>query len=196
MSLFHHHNQEKRPPEVIIFLRFLSHYLYTRIYRYFSRFEFVKDKIVDLLYKQRGKYARPFLHGAMIALLFAGVTLGPIILERVNAQTPAPDTLPSGVLTSAVGSDQALTTAQAQDVSQYRGGEIIEHTVANGETVASIAALYNLKPTTIIWLNKLDETNPVIKPGQTLKIFASRWRPAQSCSRRNNLHNRKAVWFG
>lgn len=171
MSISSLQRRDKKPSELHLFFRFLRRYGYSRIYKYFSRFEFVKDGVVDLLYKHRGKYARPFLHGMMIALLFAGITLGPIILEHVNAESPVADTLPSGVLTAAVENDQALTTQQAQEVSDFRGGEVIEHEVKDGETVSSIAALYNLKPSTIIWLNKLDEKNPKIKPGQKLQIL-------------------------
>lgn len=44
------------------FLRFARGYTRNRFYVQFSRFEVVKDVLVDLLYKRRGKYARPFIH--------------------------------------------------------------------------------------------------------------------------------------
>jgi murein DD-endopeptidase MepM/ murein hydrolase activator NlpD len=106
-----------------------------------------------------------------MALLFLGVTFGPVVLRQVDAGEVAPDVLPSGVLTSATEYGQVMTTIQGKEVAEYRGGEVIEHEVKDGETVASIAELYNLQANTIIWLNNLDEKKPVIKPGQKLKIL-------------------------
>ncbi|HKY74107.1 MAG TPA: peptidoglycan DD-metalloendopeptidase family protein, partial [Patescibacteria group bacterium] len=63
------------------------------------------------------------------------------------------------------------TTTQGKEVAEYRGGEIIEHEVKDGETVASIAKLYGLQVSTVVWLNGLNEGKPVIKIGQKLKIL-------------------------
>lgn len=157
--------------EIRAFFRSFRSYLHVRLYKNFSRFETGKDFLVDILYKRRGKYARPFLHAGMMMLLFVGATFGPIILKKASAADEAPDVLPSGVLTSATDYSQAMTTTQGKEVAEFRGGEIIEHEVKQGETVAAIAQLYNLQPNTVIWLNSLDEKRPVIKPGQKLKIL-------------------------
>ena len=153
------------------FLKFFQKYLKKRFYIHFLRFEVVKDVVVDLLYKKRGKYARPFLHAGMMSMLFVGITVGPIILKEVSAEETITDALPSGVLTSATEYGQSMTTTQGKEVLEYRGGEVIEHEVKEGETVASIAELYNLKATTVIWLNDLNEKKPIIKPGQRIKIL-------------------------
>jgi len=157
--------------EVGAFFRALGKYTKKRLYILFTQFEKLKDVIVDLLYKKRGKYTRPFLHVGMTAIIFICVTLGPKILERVQAEEVPPDTLPSGVMLSATDYGGALTTTQGKEVAEYRGGEIIEHEVKDGDTVASIAQLYNLQPSTVIWLNDLDEKKPIIKPGQKLRIL-------------------------
>lgn len=164
-------NQWNEWSEVKAFFSTLGSYLRVRLYTHFSKFEVVKDVIVDLLYKRRGKYARPFLHGGMMMLLFIGITFGPVVLKRVDAEYHAPDVLPSGVLTSVTDYGQGMTTIQGKEVTEFRGGEVIEHEVKQGETVASIAQLYNLKPATILWLNTLDEKKPLIKEGQKLKIL-------------------------
>jgi len=158
--------------EIRLFFSVFRRYLRLRLYAHFSKFERAKDVCVDLLYKRRGKYTRPFLHVGMMVLLFIGATFGPMILKKASASnTEVPDILPSGVLTSATESSQNLTTTQGKEVAQFRGGEVIEHEVKDGETVASIAQLYNLKPNTVIWLNNVDEKKPVIKIGQRIKIL-------------------------
>lgn len=157
--------------EIKVFFSTLSSYLRVRLYAHFSRFEVAKDVIVDLLYKRRGKYARPFLHGGMMLLMFFGITFGPVVLKKVDAENQVPDVLPSGVLTSVTDYGQGMTTIQGKEVIEFRGGEIIEHEVKQGETVASIAQLYNLKTATVLWLNNLDEKKPLIKEGQKIKIL-------------------------
>jgi len=157
--------------ELKTFTRSFQRYIKKRFYHHFLRFEVVKDFIVDLLYKKRGRYTRPFLHVGMMSMLFLGITIGPIILREVSAEEEIQDELPSGVLTSATDYGQSMTTTQGKEVLEYRGGEVIEHEVKDGDTVASIAQLYNLKATTVIWLNGLNEKKPIIKAGQRLKIL-------------------------
>lgn len=146
----------------------------SRSYVIFSRFEWVKDIIVDLLYKRRGKYARPILHTLMLVLLFFGITLGPLIIKNNVSAEGSSDSTPSSVLMNASGQDLGsvgLNTVQGEDVLKYRGGEIYQHTVKENETLRSIADKYNLKSLdTIVWLNGINPKDP-IKPGQTLKIL-------------------------
>lgn len=154
---------------------FIRRYFKERVYRVFSRFETVKDIVVDLLYQKRGKYARPALHVFLFFTLFFGITIGPtIVASSQAAEGTVQDTLPSGVLLSASGQEidsNGLLTQQGEEVSRYRGGEIFEHTVESGETLGSIATKYGLqKVSTIAWLNTMSEKDP-IKPGQKLKIL-------------------------
>jgi hypothetical protein len=161
--------------EVSQFWVWFRSYLKLRSYWLFSHFEKVKDIIVDLLYKRRGKYSRPFLHTLTLVILFFGITLGPFIVKNNVGADTTNDETPSSVLMNATGTDvvggEGLTTIQGEDVLRYRGGEIYEHTVKQGETIRSIADKYNLQDTnTILWLNNLDSKAP-IKPGQVLKIL-------------------------
>lgn len=153
---------------------FLRRYLKERAYTLFSRFELVKDVVVDLLYQKRGKYARPFLHVVLFVTLFFGITIGPRIVQSQASQSVIADTLPSGVLLTSTGQEVdagGFLTVQGEDVSRYRGGEIYEHTVEGGETLKSIAQKYGLsKVTSITWLNGISEKDP-IKPGQKIKIL-------------------------
>lgn len=146
---------------------FLKKYTKKRGYTYFSKFEVVKDGIVDILYQKRGKYTRPFLHFGTIGLTFFVITFGPYILSQTEEETVAQ---PSRSVLSVNAFDSSFYTQQAQEVKQYRGGEIISHIVAEGETLSSIAARYGLEVTTILWENNLTEKSP-IKPGLELRIL-------------------------
>lgn len=154
------------------YISFLRRYIKHRSYSLFSRFEWVKGLFVDLLYKRRGKYARPILHALMFVILFFGITLGPLIVKN-NVSADTGDATPSSVLMSAGGdaSSSGVNTLSGEDVLKYRGGEIYQHEVKDGETLKSIADKYSLKNVnTIVWLNGLDPKAP-IKPGQILKIL-------------------------
>lgn len=159
------------PPRLLIelreFLRFLALYLRKRGYGWFARFEVGKDLVVDLLYRQRGKYARPFLHFGTVALTFLVITFGPLILAK--NEEPGEGQAQLGVL-AARATDSTFATLQAEEVRQYRGGEIITHTVSEGETLSSIALRYGLQPTTIMWENSINEKTK-LKPGQELRIL-------------------------
>jgi len=146
---------------------FLRSYIKFRGYGWFSKFEVGKDFIVDLLYKKRGRYARPFLHFGTIGLVFLLITLGPIIFndkEEQYAGSVGP------ILNSATAYAPDFYTLQAEEVRQYRGGEIIKHVVTEGETISTIAQRYGLQQETILWENDLTETSK-IKPGQELRIL-------------------------
>lgn len=146
---------------------FLRSYLKFRGYGWFSRFEVGKDFIVDLLYKKRGRYARPFLHFGTIGLVFLLITLGPVIFND-NEEQQAGGIGP--ILNSATAYAPDFYTLQAEEVRQYRGGEILMHIVTEGETLSSIAQRYGLQIETILWENNLTETSK-IKPGDELRIL-------------------------
>ena len=151
--------------DISAYLSFLKWYFRNRTYNWFSRFEVFKDLLVDMLYKKRGKYVRPFLHFGTIGLIFFAITVGPVIFSSGGEQQQ----VASNVLSSTVyGSD--FLTKQAEEVRQFRGGEIIVHVVGEGETISSIAALYGLQQDTILWENDLTASSK-IKPGDELRIL-------------------------
>jgi len=148
------------------FLAYIRKYFRRRAYKWFQYFESGKDWLVDLLYKKRGKYVRPFLHFGAIGLTFLVITIGPVIFNQTpeNQQEQA-----QGVL-SAQAFGESFYTKQAEEVQQIRGGEVITHVVQEGETISTIAERYNLQVNTLIWENGLKEKDP-IKPGQELRIL-------------------------
>lgn len=152
--------------EVREFVAFLQWYVRARFYRWFSKFEVFKNVLVDLLYQKRGKYVRPFLHFGTIGLVFLAISIGPFVFRSEENRESE---LAQGVLsTQAYGAD--FYTQQAEEVKQFRGGEIITHVVSDGETLSSIADRYGLDVSTILWENELSE-NAVLKPGMELRIL-------------------------
>ncbi|MFZ5376870.1 MAG: peptidoglycan DD-metalloendopeptidase family protein [Patescibacteria group bacterium] len=153
--------------DFVAFIIFLRSYTRNRGYSWFSRFENLKDVLVDVLYKKRGRYARPFLHFGTIGLIFLMVTFGPMVFKDKEAEVSG---VSGPVLRTATAYAPDFYTLQAEEVRQYRGGDIIIHTVAEGETVSSIAERYGLQADTILWENNLTAKDK-IKPGQELRIL-------------------------
>lgn len=152
------------------FLSFLRVYSKVRLYVVFNFFEKFKDGLVDVLHQKRGKYTRPFLHFGTIALSFVMVIFGPRLFASKDDTLDSQLVLATPIL--AIGSATApdFYTYQAEEVRQYRGGEIISHVVEEGETISMIAERYGLRSETILWANNLTEKS-TIKPGQTLEIL-------------------------
>ena len=153
---------------IVEFTRFLRYYLRLRGYSWFTRFEGFKNFFVDILYKKRGRYARPFLHLGMVGLITIVVTVGPIALDSADADEQKQPSAP--VLSTATAYAPDFYTLQAEEVRQYRGGEIISHIVTEDETLSSIADKYGLSVESILWENNLTEKS-TIKPGQELSVL-------------------------
>lgn len=152
--------------DVPAFGRFVMGYLHLRSYHWFSRFENIKDSLVDILYRKRGRYVRPFLHLGSIGLIFLVILVGPLIFSLEEDQQAAEQ---GGILASAAYGS-SFYTQQAEAVRQFRGGEIITHVVAEGETLSDIALRYGLDVTTILWENSITEST-TLKPGMDLRIL-------------------------
>ncbi len=151
------------------FSQFLRSYIYKRGYVFFSYIEVIKDLVVGILYKKRGKFARPFLHTALMSLLFVGITFGPLLVQQATAEEAGQSGLPTSVLRTSTG-DLSFTTEQSEEVARFRGGEVIEHVVQPGETVSSIAQRYNLQSESILTENNIGAKD-TIGPGQRLRIL-------------------------
>jgi len=148
---------------------FLRFYISRRGYFVFSYIELVKDLVVGILYKRRGKFARPFLHTAFMSVLFVGITFGPLLVSEATAEEEELNNLATSVIRTSTG-DTPFVTQQSEEVLRFRGGEVIEHTVSEGETIASISDQYNLEMETILWENNLN-ANSKIRPGDRLRIL-------------------------
>lgn len=155
------------------FWLFLWDYVFRRLRVGFKAFETSKGSIVDVLYRRRGKYARPFVHTSMIGFVFIGVTLGPVVFNEQTDSLAASE-LPQGQVLGMTTEDVSAygtSTISGQGVVEYRGGEIVDYEVKEGETISQIAQQFSLKPESILWANGLDSEKQKIKAGQVLKIL-------------------------
>lgn len=151
--------------EVGQFWAFIRRYTRIRGYDQFRRFEIFKDQLVDLLYKNRGRNVRPFMHVGTIGLVFVVITLGPVIFQNQNQGDAEGE---GGVLVAAAF--ESFSTNESSEVQQYRGGEIVEHVLADGETVEDLAIRYNVTPETILWENDLRKSADA-QTGEVLRIL-------------------------
>jgi murein DD-endopeptidase MepM/ murein hydrolase activator NlpD len=142
------------------------HYIFWKAYRGFAKFEKIKGFIAQVLYKQRGRFAGPFVHGAMGAIVAMAITLAPVLASSfpgVEKQLPGDPLSTSQVLE--VQTDE--TTTQISDKVR---DQVIEYTVQPGDTVSEVATKFGISTDTIRWENDLASLN-AIKPGQVLKIL-------------------------
>jgi murein DD-endopeptidase MepM/ murein hydrolase activator NlpD len=139
----------------------LFSYLRLRTYHTFSKFERFKDWLVDKLYKQRGRWARPFEH-----LSYAGLVILAILLAPIIAQSYSERTSDYGNVSVVLGVTTEATTA----VSEKSRDEIVIYIVQGGDTVSTIAQKFGVSVDTIRWANNLKSITS-IKAGQELKIL-------------------------
>lgn len=148
------------------FCRQLWAYTTRHAYRAFFRFEAGKDILTEALYRKRGKYARPFLHSGVMALIFFGITLGPRFVqssmageaERVELTA---DTGAIGVSLNATG----IVTLE----SEKSWNQVSEYTVKEGDTLSTIAGKFGLSMDSVKWANPSINWQKV-KPGVVVSI--------------------------
>lgn len=129
----------------------------------FFGFEDFKTNFAALLYRQRGKFARPFIHSGMFALSAVGIMLGPVISEQFP-QTASFDLGQGQVLSATTDSVQTIIA------DPNTRSSITDYTVLAGDTISSIADKFGVSQETIIWQNNLTKKS-VLKPGQVLQIL-------------------------
>lgn len=148
-----------------LFLRLWGIYISRVLSRGFFRFETIKGVFAQTLYKQRGKFARPFVHSGMVAISAMGIMLAPVVSE----QLPGIDNTLNAISPSSVLS-AATEDPQTQTIVTDRQIDIVEYTVQDGDTVSSVAKKFGREESTITWENDLTKKS-IIKPGQILRIL-------------------------
>ncbi len=149
-----------------MFFRAWYRYLFVRGYRGFRQFERVKDAVAKILYRQRGRFARPFVHTAMGGMIAMAVTLAPVLASsfpgidnsQVVDQAPANQVF------------DVQDNATATQVSDKVRDKVLQYTVLPGDTVSGIADKFGISIDTVRWANNLTSTGD-IKPGQQLDIL-------------------------
>jgi len=153
--------------ELKTFFGELGRYLYKNLHLSFLKFEKIKGIFVTILYRQRGKYARRFMHLGMAGLAALGIMIAPIIADEFPGRSVDPWEIqtPSLVL-SASAEDPQTTTL----ISEKARDKAVEYSVQSGDTVGTIAEKFGISEDTVLWENNLSSKDK-IKPGQILKIL-------------------------
>lgn len=148
------------------FNRQLLGYITKHAYRAFFRFEAGKDIVAGALYHKRGKYARPFLHSAMMAIIFFVVTLGPkFVQQSFGAESVRDDAV---ITTDAVGVSLDSTGIVTLE-SNKTWNQVTDYTVKEGDTLSSISAKFDISIDSIKWANPSINWQK-IKPGVSVSI--------------------------
>lgn len=151
-----------------LFLKEFSSYITKKLRVQFNRFEWGKGKFVTILYKQRGKMGRRFMHSGMAGIGALSIMIAPIIAQEFpqNEVDPWESSQQGSVL--AVQAQEL--TPSSTIVSEKVRGDLIEYTVEEGDTISTIAEKFGVSEETIKWQNELNSKG-TIKVGQTLEIL-------------------------
>lgn len=148
------------------FNRQLLRYTTKHAYRAFFRFEAGKDIVAGALYHKRGKYARPFLHSAMMAIIFFGITLGPKFVQQSFAGEAVKADAVSGASVLGVSLDSTgIVTLE----SEKPWNQISEYTVKDGDTLSTIASKFGVSIESVKWANPNINWQKV-KPGVVVSM--------------------------
>ena len=153
--------------DLVAFGKIWYAFMFKHGYGMFARFERVKRFLAGILYRQRGRFAQPFVHLGMAGLVAAGVMLAPVLASSFPGVSPDPwkDTTAVAEVVLSV-TDNATTTVISEKVRD----KIVEYEVQNGDTVSGIAAKFGIDSDTIRWENNLADIKD-IKPKQKLRIL-------------------------
>lgn len=148
------------------FNRQLLRYVSKHAYRAFFRFEAGKDIVAGALYHKRGKYARPFLHSAMMAIIFFGITLGPKFVQQSFAGEAISSEAVAGESVLGVSLD---STGIATLESEKPWNQVSEYTVREGDTLSTIAEKFDVSIDSVKWANPNINWQKV-KPGVVVSM--------------------------
>ncbi|OGM28527.1 hypothetical protein A2801_03715 [Candidatus Woesebacteria bacterium RIFCSPHIGHO2_01_FULL_41_10] len=133
-----------------------------------GRIDASKSLFVSTLYRKRGRMAQRLMHSGMAGITAFGVMVAPIVAEEFPGDGVDPWDAPSpSQVLSASTSVQNTSTIIAD--REYRDSTI-EYTVAEGDTLSSIAQKFGISVDTIRWENDLASRDS-IKIGQALSIL-------------------------
>ena len=152
---------------VKLFSSELFDYTLKALHLSFIKFEKSKSFLATFLYRQRGRYAKRFVHSGMAGLAALGVVMAPVVADEFPGTTLDPWDIPSS---TSVLSTSVEKTGISTDISAKTRDKIIDYTVLEGDTVSSIAEKFGVSTDTVLWQNGLGEKDR-IKPGQVLEIL-------------------------
>lgn len=133
-------------------------------------FELYKGNLVAILMTKRGKYHGSFLNVSLFVLVASGIIAAP----HISSYYP---TLGVGeVLSSVAPPSASIADLDAESMSMATQesvkprDQVLDYSVQSGDTLSSISQKFDVSAETVAWANDLKGKNPVVKPGQILKI--------------------------
>jgi len=141
-----------------------SGFLKKRAFRLFRFVESKKSSFATLLYRQRGRFSRQFIHTGMAGITAFGMIISPVISDSLSGVVEA-EKMPAGVVLSAEDESYMMT-----EISDKLRDKIMIYQVQEGDTVSSIAKKFDVSEDTIRWQNNL-KAKAVIKVGAALEIL-------------------------
>lgn len=150
-----------------LFFRDLRIYVSNRLNVLVKRLFFGKGVVVNILYRQRGKYTRPLIHFGMSGLAGLSMVIAPIVAQEFPGTSVDPWSIPqSTAFVSASTQETKISTNFSEEVR----GEIVDYKVQKGDTISSIAQKFGVSIETILWQNNLTAKS-AIKENQTIRIL-------------------------
>lgn len=151
------------------FFLFFASYSQKRIFGSLMFFEGNKNTLVKFFMMKRGRYNRPFLHFATMAVLGIGVMIAPLLADTypLFASTGSGlDKTPTNKAEQSIAVDENVFNTKE---SEKPRSEIIKYTVEKGDTLSTIAQKFGISVDTIKWQNNL--TDDSVTVGDSLEIL-------------------------
>lgn len=142
----------------------LLNYGRAKVFSFARVFESFKSILATGLYRQRGKYVRPFIHLGMVVLVVGGITLGPLLISENQQKAWAEASFETG---PALAAAETMTSTL---ISSKPRAETLEYIVQAGDTISTIAEKFGVSSDTIRWENDLTSVK-TLKTGQKLRIL-------------------------
>jgi len=151
--------------DIKLFFSELFIFIVRKLHLSFWRFEKGKGFMVEALYRQRGKFARRFVHTGMATLAGLGMIIAPVVAKEFPGRSInlwEVNTQPVVLSAFAENTDMQTVISDVRD-------KIIEYKVQSGDTLSKVADKFGVSLETIRWQNSL--TRDSIKEGQILEIL-------------------------
>jgi hypothetical protein len=163
----------KLAADINIFAAELGNYVFRNLHLSFIHFETGKSVFVTVLYRQRGKYVKRFIHSGMAGLTALGVMIAPVVAQEFPGRNIDPWEIPS---------PSAVLSTSTQDLEtriDYANKDLrdktTEYVVQEGDTISTIAQKFNVSEDTVRWQNDLDARGTIKDWSETGNITCY-WR--------------------
>lgn len=120
---------------------------------------------------KRGRYQQSFLNTSLFVLIVSGIVVAPYISSHYPTLAGEGEVLSSVAPPSASVSDLNFDQMSMATLESTKPrDQVIDYVVQSGDTLSIIASKFDISEDTIRWSNELKGSNPIIKPGEILKI--------------------------